>query len=41
MKGLCDLHDLRTKYTLSDVLDMHEAIAETAIAERDGGRDPR
>ncbi|UIA86026.1 hypothetical protein LU604_26665 (plasmid) [Erwinia tracheiphila] len=40
MEGMCELHDLRTKYTLTDVLDMHEAIAETAIAKRGGERDP-
>lgn len=41
MKGMCTLHELRTVYTLTDVMDMHEAIAETVRAEREGDRDPR
>ena|GEM_PF-4107410 len=34
MRGVCSLQELRTVYTLHDVLDMHEAIAETVQAEQ-------
>jgi len=33
IRGMCTLHELRTIYTLDDVLDMHEAIAETLMLE--------
>lgn len=35
MRGLCSLHELRTVYSLDDILDMHEAIAETIIRENE------
>ncbi|WP_217471809.1 hypothetical protein [Photorhabdus akhurstii] len=41
MRNMCTLHELRTVYSLSDVIDMHEAIAETLLAEKranDGNR---
>lgn len=41
MRGLCTPHELKTVYTLTDVLDMHEAIAETARAEKRAQRDTR
>lgn len=28
MRGLCTLHELSTVYTLSDALDLHDAIAD-------------
>ena len=34
MRRLCTLHELRTVYSLDDVIDMHEAIAETMILEK-------
>ncbi|WP_071823742.1 MULTISPECIES: hypothetical protein [Photorhabdus] len=34
MRNLCTLHELRTVYSLSDVIDMHEAIAETLLSEK-------
>lgn len=34
MRGMCTLHELRTVYSLDDVMDMHEAIAETLIMEK-------
>lgn len=41
MRNMCTLHELRTIYSLSDVMDMHEAIAETLLSEKranDGNR---
>ncbi|WP_275662931.1 hypothetical protein [Laribacter hongkongensis] len=34
MRRLCTLHELRTVYTLSDLLDFHDAIAEWDEAQR-------
>jgi hypothetical protein len=31
MRGLCTMHELRTVYTLDDLLDMHDAIDEWDI----------
>ena len=41
MRGVCSPHDLRTTWTLSDVLDYHEALAEQLIAEKDAQNDSR
>lgn len=34
MRGMCTLHELRTIYSLTDVVEMHEAIVETLLIEK-------
>ena len=34
MRGMCSLQELRTIYTINDVMDMHEAIAESMLIEK-------
>jgi len=35
VKGLCTLEGLKTICTLTDVIDMHNVIAELALMEKD------
>lgn len=34
MRGMCTLHELRTVYSLTDVVEMHEAIVEILLMEK-------
>lgn len=39
-RKLCTLHELRTVYTLSDLVDFHNAIAEWDEARRQAQEKP-
>ena len=39
MRGMCTLHELRTVYSLDDVIDMHQAIADTLCIETEKQHD--